>query len=95
MSNFYHSSQSGGGGSKGDPGLTWKGQWNGTTAYHANDVVEHDGSSYVAIATSTNEPPPVGCWNLLASKGADGSGSGDGGGLHWAGVEQFDAVQGQ
>ena len=87
MSNFYHSSQSGGGGSKGDPGLTWKGQWNGATAYHANDVVEHDGSSYVAVAANTNQPPPAGCWNLLASKGADGSGGGgDSSGLHWAGA---------
>ena len=88
MSNLYHSSQSGGGGSKGDPGLAWKGQWNGTTPYRANDVVEHDGCSYVAVAANTNQPPPADCWNLLAAKGADGSGggSGDGSGLHWAGA---------
>ena len=74
-------------GNQGDSGLVWKGEWNDTTAYHASDVVQRDGSSYVAVAANSNQPPPADCWNLIASKGADGSGGGGGGSsnISWRG----------
>jgi hypothetical protein len=41
------------------------------------DAVSYLGSSYYAISASTNQAPAVGAyWNLLAEKGANGSGSG-------------------
>src|ERR1019366_4819092 len=55
---------------------TWLQTWNSGTTYHAAsyDAITDNGSSYVAIADSTNhEPPNVTYWQLLALKGADGS----------------------
>jgi hypothetical protein len=58
----------------GPPGLVWKGAWDDTVSYVANDVVEQQGSAYVAIAPSTNVPPPdPSVWNLLAKQGAGGA----------------------
>ena len=60
-------------GDQGDPGLvSWKGAWVDTTAYQAGDAVEHNGSSYIAVDTSTGSEPPSAHWNLVAAKGAQG-----------------------
>ena len=62
-------------------GLNWTGPWVDGTAYVVNDLVEHNGSSYVAIqnhiASLATEPGVGGSWttvwDLVAEKGADGA----------------------
>jgi hypothetical protein len=59
--------------------MNWRGNWSSGTTYAINDGVfdTTSGSSYIATAASTNQQPPNGSyWNLLAQKGANGSGSG-------------------
>jgi hypothetical protein len=64
-------------GAQGVPGINWLGTWSSATTYAIRDAVEYDGSSYYAIAASTNQAPPnASFWNLLAEKGEDGTGSG-------------------
>ena len=57
-------------GNQGDSGLVWKGEWNNTTTYHASDVVECNGSSYVAIAANGNQ---IAARGLLESDRFQGS----------------------
>ena len=62
-------------GPAGDPGsgIVWKGAWNGTDTFDANDAVEHEGSSYVANAENTNKEPGVDAsWDLWVEKGETG-----------------------
>lgn len=54
----------------------WKGDWSSSTQYGVSDTVSYNGSSYTCIST-----PPVGTaptnttyWQLVAQKGADGTG---------------------
>ena len=64
-------------GAQGVPGINWLGTWNSGTTYAIRDAVAYLGSSYYATAASTNQAPPnASFWNLLAEKGANGSGSG-------------------
>jgi hypothetical protein len=56
-------------GPKGPKGLQWQGVWNLEGEYEADDVVEHNGSAYVATAPTPGVAPPVQGWSLLASKG--------------------------
>jgi hypothetical protein len=54
--------------------LCWKGEWSASVAYEKNDVVEYEGSSYVAIDCSTNIlPTDAAHWELLAAKGDTGA----------------------
>lgn len=64
-------SGSGGGGSA---QINWEGAWDSATAYQVDDIVEYNGSSYIAIQASTNEiPSPTSAfWDLVAEKGATG-----------------------
>lgn len=65
-------------GDKGDPGnFSWKGAWSSTVTYNFEDVVEYQGSSWVATTTNTNSVPSNSNsnWDILAKKGTDGSGS--------------------
>lgn len=48
----------------------WQGNWAAGT-YHAGDAVAHNGSSYVANATTTDEPPSS-HWDVLANGGSQG-----------------------
>jgi len=62
-------------GPTGPPGITWRGAWNSTTSYAANDAVTYGGSSYGAtVAIPANTTPPVSDarWGLIASAGATG-----------------------
>lgn len=67
-------------------GLNWTGPWVDGTTYVVNDLVEHNGSSYVAIQNhiaSLATEPGVGAswetvWDLVAAKGADGATGADG-----------------
>lgn len=51
-------------------GFRWRGSWNRGT-YQAYDTIEHEGSTYVAVA-ETNKEPPHSNWGLMASKGDTG-----------------------
>lgn len=63
---------------KGDSGgLVWRGTWNSLTSYAVGDGVTYNGTSYICVATSTNNAPPnVTYWNVLAEAGSDGEVSG-------------------
>ena len=64
-------------GAQGVPGINWLGTWSGATTYAIRDGVAYNGSSYYAIAASTNQVPPNATyWDVLAQRGTDGSGSG-------------------
>jgi collagen type VII alpha len=52
-------------------GVNWLGAWSAGT-YQQYDAVEHNGSSYVANTTTTQEPPDT-QWDLLAQEGAVGA----------------------
>jgi hypothetical protein len=64
-------------GAAGPIGLVWMGAWSSSTAYVVNNGVSYNGSSYIAVASSTNQTPPNATyWSVLAAQGATGSGSG-------------------
>lgn len=64
-------------GDKGDIGVDWQGAWSAGT-YTANQAVSHNGSSWIATTTTTEEPSISATdWDLIALKGTDGAGSGD------------------
>jgi hypothetical protein len=53
--------------------VNWRGAWSSASTYNPYDGVSYNGSSYVAIASSTNIPPPdVSHWELIAQAGATG-----------------------
>jgi hypothetical protein len=58
--------------------LSWQGAWAPDTAYGANDVVAHEGSSWIAKAPTTGTPPPSPAWSMLAERGAQGEPGQDG-----------------
>jgi hypothetical protein len=62
-------------GTPGTVGVTYRGTWVVTTAYHANDVVVFDGATYLAGATSLGSEPDVSPvqWSVLAQSGALGA----------------------
>jgi hypothetical protein len=67
-------------GPQGNEGMDWRGAWDPTTEYLIDDVVEHNGSSYIAVAINTGSEPPSVDWNLVAQKGGGAPGGiiGDG-----------------
>lgn len=73
------------GGAPGATGLDWDGAWLTATAYVVNDAVSNRGSSYICILAHTSgasTEPGVGAswatyWEVLASKGSDGAGTGN------------------
>ncbi len=40
-----------------DGDITWEGTWSSSTTYYTNEAVFYQGSTYVCIATTTNNPP--------------------------------------
>jgi carbohydrate binding protein with CBM5/12 domain len=55
-------------------GLSPKGPWDSGTAYNIGDIVSLAGTSYLALAASTNQTPPnAAYWQVLAAKGDTGS----------------------
>jgi len=73
-------------GTPGEPGAagrgyTWHGPWDPDHVYAVDDTVSRNGSSYVSIQAGMNQDPATatGYWDLMAQKGADGSGGGGGG----------------
>lgn len=54
--------------------LSIKGAWSSATSYNVGDVVSLNGTSYVAVASSTNQSPPNATyWAVLAAKGDTGA----------------------
>jgi hypothetical protein len=72
-------------GSPGSPGLVYMGEWR-RRPYAVNDVVEHEGSSFVCRVDGTKRQPSEDSskyWGLLSKAGADGR---DGATFHTARV---------
>lgn len=64
--------------SKGEPGLTWKGDYDNSIQYESGDVVFYNGSSYVYIndtPSTGNLPTDTAYWDILAQQGAGFTGS--------------------
>ncbi len=67
----------------GTAGVVDRGAYAGATAYEANDIVLNNGSTWIALQSTTGNAPPVlptesnAYWRLLARKGTDGAGTGD------------------
>ena len=67
-------------GAQGEKGLNWCGEWSDAEAYFDDDVVQFNGSAYVAATGGTTAIPDgvsptdsPASWQLLASKGAAGT----------------------
>jgi hypothetical protein len=62
-------------GPAGAVGVTYRGTWAASTAYHANDVVSFGGATYLAAATSLGSEPDVSpsLWAVLALNGSAGA----------------------
>lgn len=64
-------------------GFVSRGAYSGATAYVKGDVVQNNGSSWIAKISTTGNTPPVlpttsnTWWELLASAGLNGTGTGD------------------
>ena len=53
--------------------IIWQGTWDSATTYQVNDLVEYQGSSYIAIAVNSDTVPTnTSFWNLVAEEGAAG-----------------------
>lgn len=61
-------------GPQGPEGLVWRGAWDSTVAYAADDAVSHNGSSWIASANTLagDEPGVAAAWQLLANQGDTG-----------------------
>jgi hypothetical protein len=65
-------------GATGPEGLRWLGAYAGGTSYIVDDAVSYNGSSYICkLASTGNLPTNTTYWDVLAEKGAAGSGTGD------------------
>ena len=78
-------------------GFRWRGAWDSTTAYEIRDVVEDEGSTWLATAASTGMQPSGAStvWDLYAARGERGAAGDDGApgapgpagdGFRWRGV---------
>jgi len=67
----------------GTAGVVDRGAYTGAASYEANDIVLNNGSTWLALQSTTGNAPPVlpaesnAYWRLFARKGTDGSGTGD------------------
>jgi hypothetical protein len=61
--------------------IEWQGAWQTSTAYAVSDAVSNGGSSYICIVAHTSGTFATDLaalkWELLAERGADGTGAGD------------------
>jgi len=61
-------------------GMTWRGTWNATATYVANDVVIYNSTPYVCLVSNTNSVPPSVNWSAMATLTRGFGASFDGGG---------------
>jgi hypothetical protein len=67
----------------GTAGVVDRGVYSGSTAYEPNDIVLDNGSTWIALALTTGNAPPIlptvgnAYWRVFARKGIDGDGNGD------------------
>jgi hypothetical protein len=65
-------------GATGPVGMNWLGAYNAGTSYVVDDAVSYNGSSYICkLASTGNLPTNTTYWDVIAEKGASGSGAGD------------------
>ena len=66
-------------------GFDWRGDWVVTTSYVVNDVVQHEGSTWIATADNVGSEPDGSStdWDLFAERGEPGD---DGSGFDWEGA---------
>jgi hypothetical protein len=71
---FFLSGGSSGGGGGGGSTFTWEGAWSSGITYAVDEVVEYNGSSYIAIQAGINKQPDTETtyWELMAQKGDKG-----------------------
>ncbi len=78
--------------------INWRNGWSNSTSYAVNDAVSLNGSSYIAIASSTSMSPDANpaVWSLLASIGGAGpaGAAGSDGATGPAGPIGFQGIQG-
>lgn len=79
----------------GPAGLTWRGQYNSSTAYVMDDAVSYQGATYFSVSPSTGVSPlpENSSWALLAAQGARGE-KGDKGDTGAQGVQGIAGQQG-
>lgn len=54
--------------------ITWRGAYDGSTAYTPKDAVSYQNASYICTANTTgNLPTDTSYWNVMAAKGVDGT----------------------
>ena len=55
--------------------LSWMGDWQTAVVYAINDLVQFQGSSYIAVqaTTGTKDPTDLAFWSLVAAAGAIGA----------------------
>lgn len=58
-----------------DASMVWRGRWDTGVEYQLNDLVEYQGSTFLAIRASTGSQAPSDpvYWALMAAAGSDGS----------------------
>ncbi|WP_420585842.1 host specificity factor TipJ family phage tail protein [Ruegeria sp.] len=69
--------------------VRWRGAWSGTTSYQVNDLVSHEGASWISTAPDNlgNTPSTTSAqWDLIARAGEDGVNANDGQGFEWRGA---------
>lgn len=82
----------------GTAGVVDRGTYSGATAYEANDIVLNNGSTWLALQSTTGNAPPAlptesnAYWRLLARKGTDGTGTGDVSGPNGGVTDNFPAA---
>jgi hypothetical protein len=61
-------------GATGAPGMNFRGQWSPAVFYSLNDAVSFDGSTYLALASGSNQQPDQNAqaWTVIAQAGSQG-----------------------
>ncbi len=61
-------------GATGAPGMNFRGQWSPSVFYSINDAVSFDGSTYLALASGSNQQPDqfAQIWTVIAQGGSTG-----------------------
>lgn len=82
-------------GARGASALNWRASWGTGVPYVANDIVQRNGSTYIALTPSINQDPATSpaAWGLAAQKGTAGA-TGAAGTPGAAGPQGIQGIQG-